>query len=92
MSIAQANRMSVRYVHMLFGQIGVSVSSWIRMQRLERCKEALRSRSFGDTGIAEIAYSWGFRNPTHFSRIFKEQYGINPRDFREGADARARQR
>lgn len=81
-SIADANHMSPRYVHMLFAQIGVSVSSWIRLQRLERCKEDLSSRAYRDTSVAEIAYVWGFNDPTHFSRVFKQQYGVNPRDFR----------
>ena len=87
-SIAGANHMSPRYVHMLFAQIGVSVSSWIRLQRLERCKEDLCSRAYRDTGVAEIAYGWGFNDPTHFSRVFKQQYGVNQRDFRENHAAR----
>lgn len=81
--IAEANHMSPRYVHMLFAQIDVSVSTWIRRQRLERCKEDLCSRAYRDTGIAEIAYAWGFNDATHFSRAFKQQFGINPRECRE---------
>lgn len=88
-SIAEANQMSPRYVHMLFAQIGVSVSSWIRLQRLERCREDLASRTYRDTSVAEIAYAWGFNDATHFSRVFKQQYGVNPRDFREKPAARA---
>jgi AraC-like DNA-binding protein len=88
--IAEANHMSARYVHMLFAQIGVSVSSWIRLQRLERCREDLGSRAYRDTGVAEIAYAWGFNDATHFSRVFKQQYGIGPRDFRENPATRGR--
>lgn len=82
-SIAAANSMSPRYVHMLFAQIGVSASSWIRTQRLERCRDDLRSRAYRDCGIAEIAYTWGFSDPSHFTRIFKRQYGLGPREYRE---------
>lgn len=82
-SVAAANHMSTRYVHMLFAQIGVSASSWIRTQRLERCRDDLRSRAYRDCSIAEIAYTWGFADPSHFTRIFKQQYGLGPREYRE---------
>lgn len=82
-TVAAANHMSPRYVHMLFAQIGVSASSWIRMQRLERCREDLRSRTYRDCSIAEIAYTWGFADPSHFTRIFKRQFGVGPREYRE---------
>ena len=84
-SIAVANQMSPRYVHMLFAQTGVSVSAWIKAQRLARCSEDLRSRTYRDTGVAEIAYAWGFSDPTHFSRAFKQRFGVNPREYREQA-------
>ena len=28
--------------------------------------------------LTDVAYSLGFENPTHFIRIFKQQYGISP--------------
>lgn len=88
-SIAAANHMSPRYVHMLFAQNGTSVSAWIRQQRLERCRQALESGAHRDSHIADIAYNWGFGDPSHFTRIFKQQYGLSPSDCRQEA---ARQR
>ena len=82
-TVATANHMSPRYVHMLFSQIGVSASAWIRMQRLERCCDDLRSRTYRECSIAEIAYTWGFADPSHFTRIFKQQFGVGPRQYRE---------
>ena len=82
-TVATANHMSPRYVHMLFAQIGVSASSWIRTQRLERCRDDLRSWTHRDCSIAEIAYTWGFADPSHFTRIFKQQFGVGPRQYRE---------
>jgi AraC-like DNA-binding protein len=32
--------------------------------------------------ITEIAFGWGFNELTHFSRAFKERYGVSPRDWR----------
>lgn len=88
-SIAAANNMSPRYVHMLFAQIGVSVSSWIRTQRLERCREDLRNRTYRDSSVSDIAYAWGFTDPSHFTRVFKQQYGVSPRDYREAGSRQA---
>lgn len=82
-TIATANHMSPRYVHMLFAQTGVSVSSWIKAQRLIRCAEDLRSKPYRDTGVAEIGYAWGFCDRAYFSRAFKLQFGMNPREYRE---------
>ena len=35
----------------------------------------------GDLSISEIAYRLGFENPPYFSRLFKKEVGISPREF-----------
>ena len=35
--------------------------------------------------ITDIAFSWGFNNGAHFSRVFREHAGLSPSDFRETA-------
>ncbi|MBN8749974.1 Transcriptional activator NphR [Xylophilus ampelinus] len=82
-SIAAANHMSPRYVHQLFGQCGVSVSVWIRQQRLERCREALESPAHRHSAVADIAHAWGFSDPAHFARVFRSRYGASPSAWRE---------
>jgi len=77
-SIAQAHHISPRYLHLLFAQTGQSVSSYIRQQRLERCRETLGNPAHRDRSVAEIAYQWGFSDPAHFSRIYKRQFGRTP--------------
>ncbi|MGW1161204.1 AraC-like ligand-binding domain-containing protein [Streptomyces sp. NPDC002513] len=80
-SIAAAHFVSVRYLHKLFEPEGTSVSGWIRMQRLERCRrELLRSPERGG-GVAAVARRWGFVSPSHFSRAFRVAYGMTPRDW-----------
>jgi AraC-like DNA-binding protein len=86
--LAAANHMSPRYVHLLFAQIGVSASTWIREQRLERCRDDLRHRAHRDCSIAEIAYAWGFSDPSHFTRVFKQRFGVGPREYREAGTRR----
>ncbi|KDN82260.1 helix-turn-helix domain-containing protein [Kitasatospora cheerisanensis] len=79
--IAEANFVSVRFLHKLFQQEGTTVGGWIRAQRLERCSRDLRGPLGRQLGVAGIARSWGFVNSSHFSRAFREAYGMTPRDW-----------
>jgi transcriptional regulator GlxA family with amidase domain len=54
---------------------GSIIDRWIREKRLSKAYEMLRLSSLS---VADVAYSLGFENPTHFSRIFKQQYGYAP--------------
>ncbi|WP_371688451.1 helix-turn-helix domain-containing protein [Ruegeria sp. EL01] len=76
--IAQLNSISIQYLHKLFSTLGLSVSRWIRKQRLNRCRTALLSGS-RQKSITEIAFDWGFNDASHFSRIFRAEFGTTPR-------------
>ena len=54
---------------------GEPPARWIREKRLSKARQMLQSSCLS---VADVAYSLGFENPTHFSRIFKQQYGISP--------------
>jgi signal transduction histidine kinase/DNA-binding response OmpR family regulator len=54
---------------------------FIRTLRLKHAAQQLRTSS--DT-IAEIAAQVGFLEPTHFSRGFKQQFGMTPSQYRKG--------
>lgn len=86
-SIAAAHGVSIRYVHLLFACNNLTVSGWIRERRLRRCRIALESEGRG-ARVTEIAFRWGFKDPAHFSRLFKRRFGIAPTQIRR--DARAR--
>jgi AraC-like DNA-binding protein len=83
-TIARACRISVRYLHELFRDADTTLGGWIRDQRLEACREALGD-PFGNETIAEIGYKWGFSGQAQFSRAFRAQFGVPPRDYREQA-------
>jgi AraC family transcriptional activator of tynA and feaB len=76
---------SIRYIQMLFSDGECTVSKYIRRQRLEACKRQLGDPTWLNRGITEIAFNWGFNSSAHFSRVFKERYGINAREYRKQA-------
>jgi AraC-like DNA-binding protein len=79
--IAEAHFMSVRYLHKLFQFDGTTVSSWIRRQRLERCRRELLRPVARELGVAAIAHRWGFASHSHFSRAFRAAYGTTPSEW-----------
>lgn len=85
--IAGAHRISERYLHMLFANSQLRVSGWIRERRLARCAAALADIHQAVT-VTEVAFRWGFKDSSHFSRLFKEHYGVAPAHYREQAAGR----
>lgn len=81
-SIAAAHFISTRHLHGLFQEQGTSVSTWIRIRRLERCRRDLVNPLFADRPVAAIAARWGFVDAAHFSRTFKAAFEVSPSEFR----------
>ncbi len=81
-SIAAAHFISTRHLHGLFQEQGASVSTWIRIRRLERCRRDLVNPLFADRPVSAIAARWGFVDAAHFSRTFKAAYEVSPSEFR----------
>lgn len=50
-------------------------AKWIREKRLSKARQMLQTSNMS---VADVAYNLGFENPTHFSRIFKQHYGVSP--------------
>ncbi|MGW2839320.1 helix-turn-helix domain-containing protein [Streptomyces sp. NPDC001493] len=79
-SVAHALGMSPRHLHRLFEAEELSVARLIRRRRLEVCRaELLRAR--GRVTVASVAQRWGFASATHFSRVFREAFGMSPRQW-----------
>jgi AraC-like DNA-binding protein len=85
--IASAMDISVRHVHRVFSNQDLTVAGWIRAERLQRCQNDLRDPRLQSKSITEIAFFWGFNDSAHFSRAFKKQYRVCPRDFRAHVQA-----
>jgi AraC-like DNA-binding protein len=80
--VADADGISARSVQKLFAAAGQNFSTYLRTRRLERCRLDLTSPMFASLSISEICFRWGFNGSAHFSRAFKDQYGVSPRDYR----------
>lgn len=81
-SIAAAHFISLRNLHGLFHDRGVSVSSWIRTRRLDLCQRDLLDPILAHIPVANIAARHGLTDPAHFSRLFKRTYGVSPSEYR----------
>ncbi len=77
-AIAKANCISLRHLHGLFQLGGTTVSKWIWERRLKAGREDLLDPSMAALTICEIAYHRGFSDSAHFSRAFKERFGLPP--------------
>jgi AraC family transcriptional regulator, positive regulator of tynA and feaB len=78
---------SERYVHRLFATTGRSVSEHVKEKRIAACTRELLVHSSARKTIAEIAFAAGFRDISHFNRLFKRRHGLAPRQFRRAAAA-----
>jgi AraC-like DNA-binding protein len=54
---------------------------FIRTHRLHRAAELLRGR-YGN--VTEVAWSVGFKSLSHFTRCFRDQFGIKPSSYPDG--------
>jgi len=83
--IAAAHHISLRQLHKLFHASGTTVAGWIRQRRLEHCEHDLRDPRWQSRPVAAVGARWGYPDPAHFSRLFKANYGLCPRDYRASA-------
>jgi len=58
---------------------GLSTSIYIRSIRLKKAKYLLRNT---DSNVSEVAYKVGYKEPSYFSRLFIERFGVSPSKMR----------
>jgi AraC family transcriptional activator of tynA and feaB len=80
--IARALNISTRYLGMIFAAEKDSVSAYILRRRLEVIAHQLIDARWRSRSICEIAFDWGFNSAPHFSRSFRERFGLSPRSYR----------
>jgi len=82
--IARALNCSRRHLYNAFTGEGESIAGFIQRLRLQACVRELQQAGPNARPITDIALSWGFGNPSHFSRVFRDHTGKSPSEFRLG--------
>ncbi len=77
---AQVGYADYYLAHKFKKEMGMTVSQYIRQQRVVQAKLMLRS---SNQSIASIADSLGFCNSSHFSDAFRSLTGMTPVEYRE---------
>ena len=85
--IAAAHHISLRSLHQLFHDEGLTVAGWTRQRRLERCRRDLSDPALAPRPVAAIAARWGFSSPGDFSRAFRAVHGLPPAEYRRSLHA-----
>ena len=85
--IAAAHYISVRHLYRVLADRGISLADWIRTHRLEACRQDL-AQACPATIIAAVARRHGFCDMSSFSRAFRAEYGLSPREWRDHCVAR----
>jgi AraC-like DNA-binding protein len=80
---AAALGISPRYVNDLLAHEHTSFQRYVLAERLGQCKRDLASPVLAHRHVSEIAFTWGFNDLSHFGRVFREHFGMSPRDFRQ---------
>lgn len=57
----------------------LSAAQYIRTRRLARAADLLAQQA---GTVSEIAYATGFQDPKHFSKLFRQVYGVPPSRYR----------
>ncbi len=55
-----------------------TVFGYLRQKRIERASHLLTENK---STVIEVAQTVGYSNPSHFSRAFRNTFGLNPKDF-----------
>lgn len=78
-----ANHCNVSYTY--FSKVfkestGVNFQDYVTMKRMEYAKEALNGIN---VKIYDVAVALGYSNPKNFTRVFKNYYGLSPKEYQK---------
>jgi AraC family transcriptional activator of tynA and feaB len=85
--IAAAHAVSVRHLYNVWARAGhaLTPAQWVVERRLQRAREQLLAAESRGVSIAALARRCGFADPSHFSRRFRQAFGVSPTEWRATA-------
>jgi acetamidase/formamidase/AraC-like DNA-binding protein len=83
--LAKDQGVSPRYLQKLFEGAGERFGHYVRVRRLERCRADLADPMLAGESVAAVGFRWAFTDAAHFSRAFREHFGVSPRAYRQNA-------
>jgi len=57
---------------------GLSSSEFLKTQRLKMATQLMKTK---DLSVSEIGYTIGFNDPSYFTKCFKQEYGMTPKEY-----------
>lgn len=78
--LEQQFNLTYKYINRLFKEEnGVSIKQYHTSKRMSEIARELRST---DDSISDICQKYGYEDALYFSKVFKKEYGISPRSYR----------
>lgn len=81
-TVARACKMSRRHLNNVMAARGTTFADYLWERRLAQSHEWLASPSFNRFSITQIAHMSGFQCSSHFSKLYRQRFGTNPRSTR----------
>ncbi len=82
-AVALRQRVTPRYVHMLFDGSGTTFSQFVLAERLAYVRRLLLDARYAHQPINAIAYDSGFSDISYFNRTFRRCFGATPSEVRQ---------
>ena len=79
--LAERLEITPEYLSALFNkEVGINFSTFLKQFRISQAKRLLKGT---DEKIYAIAQQVGYNDPKYFNRVFKEEVGMSPGDYRQ---------
>lgn len=85
-ALAARQRVTPRYVQLLFEDAGTTFTAYARDERLNHAHRMLCDARYSRWTISAIAYRAGFGDLSHFNHVFRRRYGATPSEVRGEAE------